>query len=640
MRGSGRCADGRALRPIFPLRPSTFPKKRAGVREGDLHMNASRLKTLLALSSLLAVEAAAAASPMSLLITPTRTAQTADASLAAVTVIDRAQIERLQPRSLQDLLTGVPGVSFSNSGGIGQVTTLSLRGTEPDHVLVLVDGVKVGSATTGMTAFQDLPVEQIERIEIVRGPRSSLYGSEAIGGVVQIFTRKGSGPARPSVALGVGSRGGYQAAAGVSGGSDTSWFNLNGSGFGSSGFNACYSSQGCFTVEPDKDGYHNESAALRAGHRFANGVELDGHWLQAIGENEYDGFYNRSEVVEQVVGGSLRYAPVEPWLTTLRVGRSRDESDNYSGQTFQTRFDTLRDTASWQNDLTLYPGQLLTLGVDWQQDQVDSTTLYDQTSRRNTGVFGQYQGQWDAHDLQLSLRRDDNEQYGHHDTATAAWGYGFANGVRLFASHGTAFKAANFNDLYFPGFSNPDLKPEESASSEIGLGGHPGWGAWSLNLFDTQIDELILFDFSLSKPVNIEEARIRGIEATLGGELADWELNSTLTLQQSENRTPGANDGNILPRRARQMVRLDADRALGAYRFGVTLNGAGQRYDNASNSREMGGYGTVDLRAEWLFAKAWRLQGRIANLLAHDYETAKFYNQPGQTWFLTLRYQP
>ena len=603
-------------------------------------MNAFRLKTLLTLSTLVAVEAAAAPPPMSLVITPTRTARTVDASLAAVTVIDRAQIERQQPRSLQELLTGMPGVSLSNSGGVGQLTTLSLRGTEPDHLLVLVDGVKVGSATTGMTAFQDLPVEQIERIEIVRGPRSSLYGSEAIGGVVQIFTRKGRGPIKPTVALGAGSQGGYQASAGVSGGSDASWFSLNANGFGNSGDNACYSSQGCFTVEPDKDGYHNESAALRAGHRFANGAELDGHWLQAVGENEYDGFYNRSEVVEQVVGGSLRFAPLEPWLVTLRAGRSRDESDNYSGQTFQTRFDTLRDSGSWQNDLTLHPGQLLTLGVDWQQDRIDSTTLYDQTSRRNEGLFGQYQGRWGAHDLQLSLRRDDNEQYGHHDTATAAWGYGFANGVRLFASHGTAFKAANFNDLYYPGYSNPDLKPEESASSEIGLGSQPSWGRWSLNLFDTQIDELILFDFNQSRPVNIEEARIRGVEATLGGELADWELNSTLTLQQPENRTSGANEGNILPRRARQMVRLDADRALGAYRFVVTLNGAGRRYDNASNSRELGGYGTVDLRAEWLFAKAWRLQGRIANLLAHDYETAKFYNQPGQTWFLTLRYQP
>ncbi|HQN41306.1 MAG TPA: TonB-dependent receptor plug domain-containing protein, partial [Pseudomonadales bacterium] len=151
------------------------------------------------------VEAAAAPPPMSLVITPTRTARTVDASLAAVTVIDRAQIERQQPRSLQELLTGMPGVSLSNSGGVGQLTTLSLRGTEPDHLLVLVDGVKVGSATTGMTAFQDLPVEQIERIEIVRGPRSSLYGSEAIVGVVQIFTRKGSGPIKSSVALGAGS---------------------------------------------------------------------------------------------------------------------------------------------------------------------------------------------------------------------------------------------------------------------------------------------------------------------------------------------------------------------------------------------------------------------------------------------------
>lgn len=605
-------------------------------------MNASRLKAVLMLSAAAAVAGpygASASSPMILLITPTRTAQTADASLAAVTVIERKQIEQQQARSLQELLTGLPGISLSNSGGIGQITSLFLRGTESDHVLVLIDGVKMGSTTSGTTAFQDFPLEQIERIEIVRGPRSSLYGSEAIGGVIQIFTRKGKGPTKPTVAIGAGSQGSYQVSVGISGSHDQSWFNLNASSFGDNGQNACNNSSGCFTVEPDKDGYHNNSGALRAGHRFANGVELDGHWLEVSGENEYDGlFQNRSEIAEQALGGSLRFAPLSFWDATLQAGRSRDESENYHDRTFSSRFDTRRDTLSWQNDLRLNPGQLLTLGIDRQSDWVDGTTIYDRTSRDNDGLFGQYQGQFGAHDLQFSLRHDDNEQYGGHDTSTTAWGYRFDSGLRLFVSHGTAFKAPSFNDLYFPGFSNPNLNPEQSASSEVGLSNREEWGHWSLNAFNTQLDELIVFVFPM--PVNVEKARIRGLETTVGGTFSGWELSSNLTLQQPENRAQGANEGNILPRRARQILRIDADRAFGPYRFGATLNSEGRRYDNASNSREMGGYGRLDLRAEWLFAKEWRLQGRIANLLAHDYETAKFYNQPGQTFFLTLRYQP
>lgn len=575
------------------------------------------------------------------IVTATRTAQTADETLASVTVITREDIERQQAQSVQDLLRGVPGLSLANNGGPGKTTSVFLRGTESDHVLVLIDGVKVGSATLGTAAFQDFPIEQIERIEIVRGPRSSLYGSEAIGGVIQIFTRKGGGALKPYFSAGGGRYHTYYASGGVSGGGSRGWFHLGAGHFDTQGFNACRGGGGCFTTEPDEDGYRNSSGALRAGYRFDNGTELDINALRAEGDNEYDGsFVNESQSVQQVVGARLGFSPLEAWRATLLAGRSRDESDNFKDGVFKSRFDTERDTLSFQNDLTLGSRQLLTLGLDYQDDRVKSTTAYAVNARDNTGLFVQYQARLGAHDLQFSLRRDDNEQFGGHTTGGTAWGSDLGNGLRFVASYGTAFKAPTFNELYFPGFGNPNLRPEESQSLELGLQGVFAAGRWSLNAYETHVDELIAFDATILAPANIEQARLRGLEATIGARLAEWNTNASFTWLDPENRSTGPNSGKVLPRRARQALRLDADRALGQVRFGASLLAVGRRYDDLANTRAMGGYATVDLRAEYAFARAWRLQARIENLFDKEYETAAFYNQPGRSLYLTLRYQP
>lgn len=578
------------------------------------------------------------------IVTATRTAQTVDETLASVTVITRNDIERSQAQSVQDLLRGVPGLSVSNSGGPGKATSVFLRGTESDHVLVLIDGIKVGSATTGQAAFQDLPVEEIERIEIVRGPRSSLYGSEAIGGVIQIFTRRGGGVWRPRLAAGGGRYGTYYATGGVSGGGERAWFNVSAGHFYTRGFNACDGPGGCFTTEPDDDGYRNTSGSLRAGYRFAGGTEIDLNVLRAEGDNEYDGgFVNEAKTVRQVAGARLRFAPSTVWHASLLVGRSRDESKNFKDGVFKSRFDTVRDSVSFQNDFSVGMRALLTVGLDYQNDEVISTKAYAVTTRDNKGVFAQYQTGFGDHDLQWSLREDRNEQFGWRTTGGFAWGWRLGGGgTRLTLSHGTAFKAPTFNELYFPGYGNPSLKPEEARSTELGLSGPLGGERrrWSLHAYQTDIDKLIAYDASISAPVNLDKARIRGAEANLTGALFGWDMRAGFTWLDPENRAAGANRGKVLPRRARQALRLDLDQAIDKYRLGVTLFAAGRRYDDLANTRALGSYATLDLRAEYALAKAWRLQARIENLLDKDYETAAFYNQPGRSIYVTLRYQP
>ncbi|MDP2225259.1 TonB-dependent vitamin B12 receptor [Nitrosomonas sp.] len=579
------------------------------------------------------------------IVTATRTAQTAESSLASVTVITRADIERQQARSIQDLLRGVPGVSISNSGGAGKNTSVFMRGTESDHILVMIDNIKVGSATSGATAFENIPIEQIDRIEIVRGPRSSLYGSEAIGGVIHIFTRKGdSGGLKPNFGFGGGTYGTLEGSVGLSQRGTQGWLNMNASGIGTKGFNACTGSDtaGCFTNEPDRDGYRNVAGSLRAGYRFQNGLEVDASFMHSAGKTEFDGsFVNKAVLAQQVLGGTARYSPVDFWRINLIAGRSRDDSDNLLNTVFQSRFNTLRDTVTLMNDFTLGKNQLLTVGTDYQNDHVKSTEAFTINSRTNWGVFAQHQATVAKHDIQLSLRHDDNQQFGSHVTGGTGWGYSITENIRLLANFGSAFKSPTFNELYFPNFGNPNLRPEDSRSFEFGTRGKTGWGNWSLNVYETRIDHLIAFDANTFSSANIDQARIRGFEGILSAQIKGWQFNTNLTLLDPENRSSELNRGNILPRRAQQSFRLDADRQFGQYyKLGAMLLAEGERYDDLANTRKLDSYVKFDLRAEYILNKHWRLQGRIENLFNERYETAAFYNQPGRNFFAMVRYQP
>lgn len=586
-----------------------------------------------------------------IVVTASRTAQTQDQALAPVTVIDRAEIERRQPQSLADLFRGEAGISLVNNGGAGKATSLFLRGTESDHLLVLVDGVKVGSATSGGAALQDIPVEQIDRVEIVRGPFSSLYGSEAIGGVIQIFTRRPQGPFDPNVALTIGSDNARRYSAGLSGrsqgdlGERGGWYAVQAVHDETDGFNA-YTNTASSYYDPDRDGYRNDSLGVQGGWRFNRQWDADVNALRADSRNEYDGSVdNLSKGTEQVVGGRLRYAPVEGVKLTASVGGSSELSDTYLDGVYSSTFDTRRRIGAFQADVDAGPG-LLTLGFDWQRDEIESSETYDADSRIDRGVFAQWQQRFGAQSLQASVRRDDNSQFGGKTTGSALWGWDFTDQLRLTASYGTAFKAPTFNELYYPGYGNPNLGPETSRSAEIGLRGEHGWGDWSLNAFETRVDDLIAYDADLvddahpfGQPNNVDKAKIRGVEAIASTELAGWQLRTTLTWLDPK-ADGDTNHGNILQRRARQSGRIDADRSFGAFSVGGSVFGSGERYDNLANTTRLAGYGLFDLRVGWQLAADWKLSLAANNVFDRSYETARWYAQPGRNYQLTLRYHP
>ena len=588
-----------------------------------------------------------------IIVTGTRSERGPD-TLAARTVIDREQIDRLQPASLQELLRGQTGLGIYNQGGAGKVSGLFLRGTSPGQVLVLVDGVKIGSPTSGMAAVWDIPVSQIERVEIVRGPLSSLYGSEAVGGVIQIFTRGGDTPGvHPEFGVAIGSDRTYKADAGIRGRGTRGWYSAGVAHEETRGFNACNGDPvtfaGCGTIEPDRDGYRNDSVRLAGGFDFNNQWQADARILRAEGKNEFDGGWaNENENVQQVAGAHVRYAPSDTFALHLNAGRNDDDSRSIVGSTGAQsgRITTRRDTGSLQADIG-GDTNLLSVGFDWQRDEVEGTTVFDVDHRISRAVFGQWRMQAGNQHLQAGLRREDNTQFGGATTGNLSWGWDFTEALRLVASYGTAFRAPTFNDLYYPGFSNPDLRPERSRSIEVGVEGRHGWGEWSLRGYQNRLRDLIVYNPLLTSPSspygmpdNVQLARVRGVEAMLGFDIAGWDVNATASVIDPRNETPGALDGKLLNRRAKQMARIDADRDFGRYSLGASVNGTSGRFDDPANRVRMGGYATTDLRAGLRMNDAWRMQLSVANVFDREFETARWYNQAGRTWLLSLRWQP
>ena len=579
-----------------------------------------------------------------MVVTATRSELAKNQLAAAATVYTRKDIERLQVQTLPELLKGTSGIDMTQAGGYGKTTSVFMRGTNSDHVLVLIDGIKVGSVTLGMTPFEFIPIDQIERVEIIKGPQSSLYGSEAIGGVIQIFTRKGNTMEKPSVTLeaGGGSYDTYRVAGTVSGKWKNSWYTLGSSGFGSHGFNARQPTSGPFGVDqPDNDGYDNAAVNARLGHRFDNNAEVEAFFMRTQGHTDYDGnFQNKTEFVEQVVGATGSMDIVENWRSTLRFGQSRDDNDQFApDDSFASKFNSTRWNASWLNQFTLSDNHLLIAGADYRLDEVDSTEKYTENSRYDVGVFTELHSQlWDDHFVNASLRWDENEAFGDYVTGNFGWRYNWNYGISLLANFGNAFKAPSFNDLYFPDFGNPNLQPEESTSFETGLAGNHDWGQWEIRAYHTDIDNLITsvmdpvtFNFSTE---NIGKAQIDGIETEIGTQLMGWNGKLSMNLLSPKNRETNAR----LPRRAEKTLAFDLSRSFGAVDLGANVLAQGDRFDNTQNTIKVAGYVTVDLRSAYHFNKNWMLSAKLNNLLDKNYQTVDTFNSAGRNFFVSIHY--
>lgn len=588
-----------------------------------------------------------------MVVTATRTEIAKSQLAAAATVYTRADIERLQVKTFPDLLRGTTGIDMTQQGGDGKTTSVFMRGTNSDHVLVLIDGIKVGSATLGTSPFEFMPIDQIERVEIIRGPQSSLYGSEAIGGVIQIFTRKGGQSEKPSVTLDAGG-GNYdtvKSSGTVSGKVGNSWYTAGASHYNTQGFNSRQPTSGFFGVDqPDADGYYNTAVNARVGHRFDNNAEIEASFMRSQGKTEYDGaFQDKTNFINQVAALSGSADILDNWRSTLRLGQSFDNNDQFApDQSFASNFYTQRWNATWLNQIALSDEHQFVFGSDYRLDEVDSSDLdtfnpgfdgFKEKSRYDVGIFSELHSRiFDNHFINASLRWDENQAFGDYVTGSFGWRYNSAIGISPFANFGNAFKSPSFNDLYYPNYGNANLRPEQSTSFEVGLAGDHKVLKWEVRAYHTDIDNLITpyfnpvtYEFSAQ---NIGKAQIDGIETEIGTQWLGWNGKLSMNLLSPVNRETNAR----LPRRADKTLSFDLSRSFGQFDVGAMVIAQDGRFDDAENTVKVAGYVTVDLRTAYHFNKNWMLSAKLNNLLDKQYQTVSTYNTADRNFFLSIHY--
>ncbi len=588
----------------------------------------------------------------SLVVTANRFQQPVNTVLAPVTVVTRNDIERWQSRSLTDVMRRLPGVDVSQNGGMGQASSLFIRGTSSSHVLILVDGIRLNQAgVSGSSDLNQFPVAMVQRVEYIRGPRSAVYGSDAIGGVVNIITT----PEKAGTTLdaGVGSNG-YQNY-GISTrqrlGENTR-ATLLGDYTYTKGFDIVAEGNTGGLRQPDRDGFMNKTLYGALEHDFSQ--EWSG-FVRGYGYSNrtaYEGYYN-SFTPDVLVDTRQLYS--QTWDAGVRFNQdifhsqlissySHTKDYNYDPhlgrEDASATIDEIKQyNLQWINSVDIGHGNVGG-GIDWQKQTTQPGTNYikDGYEIRNTGLYLTALQQFGDFTFEGAARSDDNTQFGQHGTWQGSAGWEFIEGYRFVASYGTAFKAPNLGQLY--GFSgNKNLDPEESKQWEGAFEGLTAGVTWRLSGYRNDIDDLIDYDNNLRQYYNIGKVRIKGVEATASFETGLLMHSVGYDYVDARN----AITDTPLVRRAKQQVKYQIDTQLYDIDWSLTYHYLGTRYDTdygASPSRtvKVGGVSLWDVAVSYPVTSHLTVRGKIANLFDKDYETVYGYQTAGREYNLSGSY--
>lgn len=572
-------------------------------------------------------------------VTANRTPQPLSTVLADVSVVDRDAIERSGALGVADLLARLPGIEFARSGGPGAATSVFIRGSDNRHAAVYVDGVRVDSQSTGGAVWEQIPLEQIERIEVLRGPAAAVYGSDAVAGVVQLFTRRGEGVARPTASLSMGSFHTAQAQAGISGSAQAFDYALSASHGRSDGFNSRLSA----TANPDRDGWRRSSALARAGFQFDPQHRIDASLLAGDLRSQYDGFTPGLDDVSRhaLRTGNLAWQGRWNDAATTRVQWGRTRS------TYETQPDFYRTETTLHN-VTLQHEQrigshVLTTTLERREDELlNPATAFAAAleGRRHQNAIGLgWRGDFGAHGMQAHVRHDADSEFGGKSTGSLAWGWAFLPQWRATAAAATSFRVPTLYQR-FSQYGNPALVPESGRNVELGLRWSARRSEASLTAWHNKLTNLINFDApgpcldAFGCYANVGRARLRGVTLAGATTLANVALRASLDWHDPRN----LQTDKLLVRRARRLATLAADTTWAGWTLGAEVQAAGERYENATNTQRLGGYGVLNLVADTTLAPGWALRLRIDNVADKPYELARTYATPGRSAQVALRW--
>ena len=588
-------------------------------------------------------------------VTATRVAQPLTDVVADVSIIDREAIERSGQSSLRELLAFQPGVQLVTNGGYRSSSGVFLRGAASSQTVVLIDGVRIGSATSGGSPLENIPLDRIERIEILRGAASALYGPDAVGGVIQIFTREPSDELQLGAGVGAGTAGQRQANASLRGNSGALGYSLGLSREQGTGISVV-SNPSASGYNPDDDRFKTESLDAKLTAKLSKDHMLTLGLMHSESEYQFDGApprldnplklnplttdsWSNPKLDNTYVKWDAQWLP--SWKSSLTLAAVDEESvshyyraaDGLLGSS--SKFNTQRQQATWQNDIAI-GRDLLSLILENRDERVDSTTNYTVKDREINSVVASYalnRSDWNALAV---LRHDDNSQFGGFDNWALSGGYKLTDSLRAIASVGTSFQAPTFNQLYYPGWGDDTLVPQLNHAKEIGL----KYSAAGLNLtgvvYHNEIDGFILPATNTQSSMAV----LRGM--TISADMQHGNSNYAISYDYADPRsrsTDSLADNQRLVRVARNTLNMTARHRLGDVTMFGELKLASDREDNNldfSGRDTLGGYSLLNLGASWKLSKELSLLGRINNVTDKNYVLANGYSMPGRNAFVSL----
>lgn len=572
-------------------------------------------------------------------VTANRQMQTLAETIGDITVVTREELQLAGADSISTILARQPGVQISDHGGRQTPTGIMLRGANANHTLLLIDGIRVNSSVQGGANWMALEPAAIERIEILRGAASSLYGSDAIGGVVNIITRKGEQdrPLSAWMDFGIGSHDTVKTAAGFSGAAAGWDYALTAGLTDSGGFDATTPDH-AFSHHPDQDGYRQHTLAGSLGYRWAAGQHLGISFYNSYIDGSYDaGSWSHPAYAltrQQSYSITSSNEINARWQSVLRLGLSKE---SYDDRTWDTLFSSLQRSYSWQHNIRLTEDQKLSAYVE----RIEERPLHSagiEVNQRNTNAVGLvYNGRFGRHSLQASLRNDNISAYGNEVTGGLGYDLALTESWTVGVAGSTGFHAPTFSDLYYPGSENPDLNPEKSRNIEAHINYEKGGLNLGATLYQNKIRDLLVWQtidpvYFTGRMENVDSATIRGATLT-----AAYAWNHT-TLRASADFMRPRNDetGKRLVRRAQQQYMVAAEQRYGDLRVGAEYRFTGHRYDDPANQTRLGSYGLFNLSAAYDFSRNASVQVRWNNVFDKDYANAYGYRTAGSNVFVNL----
>ncbi|SHG14977.1 TonB-dependent receptor domain-containing protein [Vibrio gazogenes] len=577
-----------------------------------------------------------------MVVTANRFEQKIKETIEPVEVITKQDINAIQATSLVDVLKHLPGVQIANQGGLGQSAELYLQGRSSSNTLFLLNGIRIGSATSGSTDLSAIPLKGIERIEVLRGPRAAVYGSDAVSGVVNLITTA-SPSNRSGVSASVGSNKYFDTNAYFSVADDVSWLNMSVTHQQNDGFDVKTNSPNIH--DSDNDGVLSQYILADVGRKLSDSLtlKLNGYYQRKNSDYDYGQSSNGADQTDSDlynVGLITEYKVDPSYQSHLTVATNQDSAEFHGQGATPNTISTNRDSFSWDNRYKLNQVLVVTGGFDWYRDRVDNGSIeYLSDKRRNTaGYLGGYLSLGDF-SAEGNIRRDKNSAYGYVTTNQIASAYRLSDDLRITMSYGESFKAPTFNQLYWPTqcfgsggcySGNPSLVPEKTKTSELAFEGTYYGAELRLAAYRSRVKDMI---DSLSNE-NVDRVDIQGMEFVSKFETGSLYHTVVYDFLDAKN----SSTDKQLRRRARHSVKWDTEYLYGAWQVKLSYLFQGKRYEDTRNQKVLGGYGLVDLATSYMFDNGVKVGGRVANLLDREYQTALGYNTADREYYLNISY--